>query len=303
MTTYTKRSQVRAAGFTLVELLVVIGIIALLIGILLPSLSRAREQAKRTQCMSNLRQIGMAVVMYADANKGWLPASGGGLTNSASALNHTPYWGVDWIGWVSGDANVNKKLDASAVAPYMGHPNPKLMAVQASMLASDWNNTVSGMNPAVFRCPSDDVTVRPAGTYGANKYQYSYVMNELLGPGIGYSSTAVSAAETAMSVPRITQVRSPSDKMMMYEEDSGTIDDGNGTPSFLDQNGVYSNLGNSQPSLLSVRHSPNVRKLANWTQSGVPYPKLYGVVGYCDGSVRYTSRGDMHSIRTIDPKF
>jgi prepilin-type N-terminal cleavage/methylation domain-containing protein/prepilin-type processing-associated H-X9-DG protein len=60
-------------GFTLVELLVVIGIIALLIGILLPALSRARESAKRVNCLTNLRSLGQAMYLYANQSKDRLP--------------------------------------------------------------------------------------------------------------------------------------------------------------------------------------------------------------------------------------
>ena len=63
------------AGFTLVELLVVIGIVALLIGLLMPALQTARQAARRTQCLSNLRQLGTMAQVYVANSRGFFPPS------------------------------------------------------------------------------------------------------------------------------------------------------------------------------------------------------------------------------------
>ena len=68
-------SRTHRSGFTLVELLIVVGIIALLIGIAMPALSAVQRESRKTACKSNLRQLGLAVRLYTDQNKNKYPRS------------------------------------------------------------------------------------------------------------------------------------------------------------------------------------------------------------------------------------
>ena len=141
----------RSRAFTLVELLIVIGIIALLISILMPALSNARKQAQQVQCENNLRQLMTATNMYVSENQNFLPFANWG----------SPQSGAYDYGWLYQTSAANA--------------TPKQTDLQTGILYGYLKNM------DVFHCPLYD----PTGAKGTN-IMTSYLMD---GAACGFGST------------------------------------------------------------------------------------------------------------------
>jgi prepilin-type N-terminal cleavage/methylation domain-containing protein len=168
----------RQNGFTLVELLVVIGIISTLIALLLPALAKARESAKTVQCLSNLRQIGQGLVMYATENNGRLP-----VLYYQSGYGYKPSWQY-------------------AIAPYLGVPQYRLDA-NANYRGS--SATAPDRIVKVFQCPTrvqqwEDG--KKAANYGA--WQNSFTHDS-------------SAAPLVLNPPDYPLARMPVNRLFIFD--------------------------------------------------------------------------------------
>ena len=91
-------------AFTLVELLVVIAVLAVLASLILPALARSKDSARRIQCVSNIRQLGLAAMMYWDDNAGQTFAYRGAYTNGGD---------IFWFGWLERGGEGDRKFDPS----------------------------------------------------------------------------------------------------------------------------------------------------------------------------------------------
>src|SRR5687768_16269954 len=106
----------QASGFTLIELLVVIAIIANLASMLLPTIAKAKAKGQGAKCMSNGRQMGYAVLMFATDNDEWFPPNLNGGTTDTNAS-----WVAGWLDWSAGNtANTNRLFLLNAkLGPYL----------------------------------------------------------------------------------------------------------------------------------------------------------------------------------------
>jgi prepilin-type N-terminal cleavage/methylation domain-containing protein/prepilin-type processing-associated H-X9-DG protein len=128
-------------GFTLVELLVTIGLIGLLLALLVPTVAGARRQANAVVCMSNLRQWGVAMQVYANQNNGYLARRGQGV--GPTGIINRP---TDWF---------------NALPPLMGLPSYQTLAANGQIARPD--------GKSVWLCPS--------ATDMSGTYYWSYAMN------------------------------------------------------------------------------------------------------------------------------
>ena len=266
--------QPRRRGFTLVELLVVISIITLLVAILFPVITRAHEEGRRVQCMSNMHQIMRAIHFYGADNRQYFPGSA-----VAAGLNSRAPFASDWIHW-----EPTRNLNDSSTAQYLSRP----------------------VNPAIYRCPSDDTGAHAlAPTWGPNTFQprlvypYSYCMLRNFGSAEAIVYKAQTGRDSDFVIPKFSMIKDPARTTLLGEVDERQLRDGAWEPTAGTMSGIM------WQELLSVRHDPRGRGGEKWKPGYAPqdsHPDARGNVGFVDGHIEYLTRREAHDVRRWHPK-
>jgi prepilin-type N-terminal cleavage/methylation domain-containing protein/prepilin-type processing-associated H-X9-DG protein len=186
-----------SSAFTLVELLVVIAIIAILVGLLLPVLARAKEKGRQTACLNDLRQLGIGFQLYWSDFNDMFPAPG-----SKNLYGPQP---EDWIWWQYG-----RNVASSSIARFVGNFNTNL-----------------------FTCPSDRraQTLQTQGELPNDPYRFSYSMTSFdLQNGVNLGMSTIITQSRVVYPFRSTQIKNPVAKIMLVEESDQTINDSRWVP-------------------------------------------------------------------------
>ena len=155
----------KARGFTLVELLVVVAIIATLVGLLLPAVQSAREAGRRTQCASNLRQVGLGWLNHTDAHRGLFPRT----NHETNALGQSQSWIFTMAPWIEScdairvcptDARAEERRAALATSyllnAYVAMAIPNAVDRMAKLAASSRTLVTFEISPRLAPQPAND---------------------------------------------------------------------------------------------------------------------------------------------------